>query len=241
MTLNATPLQMGKLGTVQYLPWLLVGLVAGAWVDRLRRRPVMIAADLGRTLLLGLIPLAAVAGVLRLEHLYLVGFLVGILNVFFDVAYAAYLPTLVPRDRLTEGNSKLQVSASIAEISGPGLAGGLVQLVTAPLAIALDALSFLASAFSLAWIREPEPKPAPVGGSRSMLAEICEGLRLVFSNPILPRLCARQRDDELLPRSAAVGARSSSSASSKWPACSSTATSSTGERDDRAAAGCGPT
>src|SRR3989304_1935563 len=92
MTLNATPLQMGTLGTVQYIPWLLVGLLAGAWVDRLRRRPVMVAADLGRAVLLGLIPLAAVAGILRMEHLYVVGFLVGILNVFFDVAYAAYLP-----------------------------------------------------------------------------------------------------------------------------------------------------
>ncbi len=185
MTLNATPLQMGILGTVQYIPWLLVGLLAGAWVDRLRRRPVMVAADLGRTVLLGLIPLAAVAGILRMEHLYVVGFFVGILNVFFDVAHAAYLPTLVPRDRLVEGNSKLQVSASIAEISGPGLAGGLVQLVTAPLAIALDALSFLVSALSLTWIGAPEPKPAPTDDSRNILAEIREGLRLVFSNPIL--------------------------------------------------------
>ncbi len=185
MTLNATPLQMGTLGTVQYIPWLLVGLLAGAWVDRLRRRPVMVAADLGRTVLLGLIPLAAVAGILRMEHLYVVGFLVGILNVFFDVAYAAYLPTLVPRDRLVEGNSKLQVSASIAEIGGPGLAGGLVQLVTGPLAIAVDALSFLVSALSLTWIGTPEPKPTPTDDSRNILAEIREGLRLVFSNPIL--------------------------------------------------------
>ena len=185
MTLNATPLQMGILGTVQYIPWLLVGLLAGAWVDRLRRRPVMVTADLGRTVLLGLIPLAAVAGVLRMEHLYIVGFLVGSMNVFFDVAYAAYLPTLVPRDHLVEGNSKLQVSASIAEIGGPGLAGGLVQLMTAPLAIAMDALSFLVSALSLIWIGAPEPKPTLTDDSRNLLAEIREGLRLVFSNPIL--------------------------------------------------------
>jgi MFS family permease len=185
MTLNATPLQMGTLGTLQYIPWLLVGLLAGVWVDRLRRRPVMIAADLGRTLLLGLIPLAAVIGILRIEHLYIVGFLVGIMNVFFDVAYAAYLPTLVPRDRLVEGNSKLQVSGSIAEISGPGLAGALVQRMTAPLAIAVDALSFLVSALSLTWIGTPEPKPIPTGSSRNLRAEIREGLRLVFSNPIL--------------------------------------------------------
>jgi MFS family permease len=185
MTLNATPLQMGALGTVQYIPWLLVGLPAGAWVDRWRRRPVMVAADLGRTALLSLIPIAAVAGILRMEHLYVVGFLGGTLNVFFDVAYSAYLPSLVPRDRLVEGNSKLQVSASIAEISGPGLAGGLIQLVTAPLAIAADALSFLVSALSLTWIGAPEPKPVPSIDSRGILAEIREGLRLVFFNPIL--------------------------------------------------------
>jgi MFS family permease len=185
MTLNATPLQMGTLGTMQYLPWLLVGLLAGVWVDRLRRRKVMVVADLGRTVLLGLIPLAALTGILRMEHLYIVGFLVGIMNVFFDVAYAAYLPTLVPRDRLVEANSKLQVSASIAEISGPGLAGGLVQLVTAPLAIIVDALSFLVSALSLTWIGTPETKPAPADDSRNITAEIRQGLSLVFSNPIL--------------------------------------------------------
>jgi MFS family permease len=185
MTLNATPLQMGTLGTVQYIPWLLVGLLAGAWVDRLRRRRVMIAADLGRVVVLGLIPLAAVAGILQMQHLYIVGFLVGIMNVFFDVAYAAYLPSLVPHERLVEGNSKLQVTASIAEIGGPGLAGGLIQLVTAPVAIAVDALSFLVSALSLSWIRFPEAKPAPTGDSHNLLAEIREGLQLVFSNPIL--------------------------------------------------------
>ncbi len=185
MTLEATPLQMGTLGTVQYIPWLLVGLFAGVWVDRLRRRPVMIAADLGRTVLLGLIPLAAVAGILQMQHLYIVGFLVGIMNVFFDVAYAAYLPTLVPHESLVEGNSKLQVSASVAEIGGPGLAGGLVQLVTAPLAIAVDALSFLVSALSLMWIGTPEPRPAPTDDSRNILVEMREGLQLVFSNPIL--------------------------------------------------------
>ena len=185
LALNATPLQMGMLGTVQYIPWLLVGLLAGAWVDRLRRRPVMVGADLGRTVLLGCIPLAALAGVLRMEYLYVVGFLVGIMNVFFDVAYAAFLPTLLPRDRLVEGNSKLQVSASLAEIGGPGLAGALVQLVTAPLAMAVDALSFLVSALSLAWIGTSEPQPTPGGDARSLLAEMRDGLRLVFSNPIL--------------------------------------------------------
>jgi MFS family permease len=185
MTLKATPLQMGTLGTVQYIPWLLVGLLAGVWVDRVRHRLVMVLSDLGRAALLGLIPLAAVAGILRMEHLYLVGFLVGILNVFFEVAYTAYLPVLVQRERLVEGNSKLQASASVAEIGGPGLAGGLVQLVTAPIAIAVDSLSFLVSALSLTWIGTPEPRPIPTDDSRNIISEIRDGLRLVFANPIL--------------------------------------------------------
>lgn len=185
VTLQATPLQMGTLGTLQYIPWLLVGLFAGAWADRMRRRPIMIVADLGRAMLLGLIPIAGLANVLRIEHLYILGFVVGILNVMFDVAYSAYLPTLIPKDRLVEGNSKLQASASIAEIAGPGIGGGLVQLITAPMAIAADALSFIASALSLAWIRAPEPEPRQVEQSRSILGEVGEGLQLVFSNPIL--------------------------------------------------------
>jgi MFS family permease len=145
----------------------------------------MIAADVGRALLLALIPIAALTHTLRIEHLYIVGFLAGILNVLFEVAYSAYLPTLVARDHLVEGNSKLQASASVAEIAGPGLGGGLVQLVSAPLAIAVDAFSFLGSALSLAWIRRPEPALPSVEGSRSLFPEIREGLRLVFGNPIL--------------------------------------------------------
>jgi len=185
ITLEATPIQMGILGTLQYIPWLLVGLPAGAWVDRMRRRPIMIAADVGRALLLALIPIAALTHTLRIGHLYIVGFLVGILNVLFEVAYSAYLPTLVARDHLVEGNSKLQASASVAEIAGPGLGGGLVQLVSAPLALAVDAFSFLGSALSLAWIRTPEPGVPPARVSRSLSPEIREGLRLVFGNPIL--------------------------------------------------------
>jgi MFS family permease len=185
VTLRATPLQMGTLGTLQYIPWLLVGLFAGAWVDRMRRRPIMIVADLGRAGLLGLIPIAGLANILRMEHLYVLGFVVGILNVMFDVAYSAYLPALISKDRLVEGNSKLQASASIAEIAGPGIGGGLVQLITAPMAIGVDAVSFIASALSLAWIRAPEPEPRQVEQSRSILREVGEGLRLVFSNPTL--------------------------------------------------------
>ena len=185
VTLEATPLQMGTLGTLQFIPWLLFGLFAGAWADRVRRRPVMIGADLGRAILLAVIPIASLTGVIRMELLYLVGFLVGILNVIFEVAYSAYLPTLISLDRLVEANSKLQASASVAEIAGPGIGGGLVQLITAPLAIAIDAISFAASELSLAWIRAPEPDLDADERARSILPEVGQGLKLVFANPIL--------------------------------------------------------
>ena len=117
--------EMGALGFAQFIPWLLVGMFAGVWVDRLRRRPVMILADLGRAFLLGLIPLAAVLGHLQIGHLYTIGFLVGIGNVFFEIAYYAYLPSLITSEKLMEGNSKLTASASASEVAGPGLGGVL--------------------------------------------------------------------------------------------------------------------
>ena len=159
ITLQVSALEMGVLGAVEFAPFLLFGLVAGVWVDRQPRRRTLIAADLGRALLLGLIPLAALFGVLRIELLYAVGFLTGVLTVFFDVAYQSYLPILVERSQLVEGNARLEVSRSVAQVVGPGLGGTLVQLVSAPVAIAVDALSFLASAGFLAGIGRAEPPP----------------------------------------------------------------------------------
>jgi MFS family permease len=185
VTLEASPLQMGILGTLQYIPWLLVGLFAGAWADRARRRPVMIGADLGRAILLAAIPIASLASVLRMDHLYGICFLVGVLSVVFDVAYSAYLPTLIPVERLLEGNSKLQASASVAEIVGPGIGGMLVQIISAPLAIAVDAVSFAVSGLCLAWIHASEPSLRTHERARRILPEVQEGLRLVFANPIL--------------------------------------------------------
>ncbi len=190
VTLAATPVQMGILGTLQYIPWLIVGLPAGAWIDRMRRRPIMIAADLIRAALLGSIPIAALAGILQVGHLYLVAFLVGVMNVFFDIAYMAFLPSLLPGDALMEGNAKLQTSASIAEIAGPGLAGVLVQWLTAPVAFAADAFSFAVSALSLAWIGGREAAPMRAPGRGHVAGEIREGLRFVFSNPILRAFAA---------------------------------------------------
>jgi MFS family permease len=185
LMLDATPVQMGLLTAAGTIPSLLLGLFVGAWVDRSRRRPILIAADLGRALLLFAIPLAAVLGVLRIEVLYLVALLVGTLGLFFDVAYRSFLPSLVGPQQLVEGNSKLELSESVAEILGPGAAGGLVQLLTAPLAIALDAASFLISALFLAWIRVPEPAPQPPDAQQHIWSEIGQGLRLVAGNRLL--------------------------------------------------------
>jgi MFS family permease len=184
LALEATPVQVGILGAAQYAPFLVLGLLAGVWVDRLRRRPLLIWADLGRAALLGSIPTAAVVGLLRIEQLYLVAFLAGVLTVFFDVAYQSFLPSLVRREQLVEGNSKLEMSRSFAQIAGPGLGGGLVQLVTAPIALLVDSLSFLASALFVASIHAREREPDR-SARQSLRAEIVEGLRLVFGHPLL--------------------------------------------------------
>lgn len=184
LTLQATPLQMGLLKAAEFAPFLLIGLVAGVWVDRRRRRPILIATNLGRALLLGSIPVAAVLGQLRIEHLYVVGFGVGTLSVFFNTAYFAFLPTLIKREQLVEGNSKLVVSESTAQILGPGLGGSLVQWLTAPVAIALDAVSFLFSALLLVLIRTPEPVLIHSDQLR-FWQEFGEGVQAVLGNPLL--------------------------------------------------------
>lgn len=181
--LKASPAQMGILSAVVTAPFLLVGLFAGVWVDRWRRRPVLISGDVGRALVLSAIPIAHVAGALSMPLLYAVGFLTGVLTVFFDVAYQAYLPSLVDRAQLVEGNSKLEASRSTAKIAGPGLAGVVVQIISAPIAIVFDALSFLVSGLFIGLIRRPEPATESVRSP--MLGEIREGLAVVFGNPML--------------------------------------------------------
>jgi MFS family permease len=183
LTLQATAFEMGVLRAAANAPILLLGLIAGVWVDRLRRRPIMVAADLGRALLLGAIPAIALLGALRIEHLWLVALLVGALTVFFDLAVTSIPPTLVAREELVEANSKLQLSGSTAAAIGPGLAGWLTALLTAPLAIAIDAVSFLASAALLMRIGAAEP--APRVARRPMWGEIVEGARFLFGHPVL--------------------------------------------------------
>ncbi len=161
LTLKASPFQVAALGTVEFLPFLLFTLPAGVWVDRWRRRWILVAGDLGRAVLLASIPLAYLTGHLSLTQLYVVGFLVGIHTVFFDVAYQSYLPQLVDRETLVEGNSKLQMTVSGAAIVGPGVSGGLIALFTAPYAVLVDACSFLVSGgFTAAIHKREDPPPA---------------------------------------------------------------------------------
>ncbi len=191
LVLGAGPFEMALLVVSASLGVLLVGLVAGAWVDRLRRRPLLIWADAIRAVLLASIPAAFLAHALRIEQLYAVVFLEGCLGSLFDAAYPAYVPSLIGVDRVVEGNSKLATSSSLAEIGGPGLGGGLVQLVGAPLAMLVDAVSFVVSAISLALISSPEP-PRPAQTSHVPIrAEIAEGLQLVRQHPILLPLTLR--------------------------------------------------
>jgi MFS family permease len=180
--LGASAMEMGVLRAAATLPVLLFALHAGVWVDRLPRRPIMVAADAGRGLLLLLVPLAAAAGLLRIDVLWAVAFVVGVLTVVFDIAVTSYVPTLVGRAALVEANATLQASSAAARIVGPGAAGWLVQLVGAPAALLADAASFVASAALLWRLRVPEAAP---GARRGVGAEIAEGLGAVWHDPLL--------------------------------------------------------
>jgi MFS family permease len=187
VVLHASAFEVAALSTIEFLPFILFTLPAGVLVDRLPRRAILIVGDAGRALLLGTIPFVHAFGGLTIWQLYAVGFVVGILTVFFDVAYQSYLPSLVERDRLVEGNSKLQVSSSAAQIVGPGLAGALIGVLTAPHAIVVDSLTFVASVCFLFAIRKRERfKRAAAEDERPrMKDEMLEGLRWVFGNSYL--------------------------------------------------------
>ena len=184
-TLRAGPIEIAALRAVDLIAALLVGFVAGAWVDRLRRRPVMIWADMGRALLLGSIPVAAIGGWLTLAQVLLVSSLAAVLTTFFDVADKAYLPTIVGRAELVRANGALAATSSAVEFLAFGAAGFLVKLLTAPIAIAVDACSFVVSAAFLGGIRRPEPPPPPAADREPISAEIREGMRIVARDPVL--------------------------------------------------------
>ncbi len=188
VVLNATPLQMGYLSAAGSLPALLFGLLVGVWVDRRKRRGLLIFADWGRGLLLLLIPLAAWLGLLTMNLLYPILFLTSALGLLFGTAYHAYLPQLVRREQLINANSKLELSRTVAEIAGPSLAGWLIEVATAPVAILLDAFSFLLSGLSLSLIHKPEAVPQREDETQHLLKEIGEGIHLLLGNATLRAL-----------------------------------------------------
>ena len=185
LVLDATPVQMGILAAVGSSPSLVFGLGVGVWVDRMRKRPVMIVTSLGLALLLIAIPTAAAFEVLRIEHLYAVALGVGIMGMLFQVASRSILPSLVPRDKLVEANSKLAVGSSASQLAGPGIAGVLIQMVTAPFALIIDAVTFVVSGLAIRSMRTPEPEPErpPRGGG--LVKEAREGLIVVRRNRVL--------------------------------------------------------
>jgi predicted MFS family arabinose efflux permease len=192
LVLGSGAVEIALLRSAELIATLVFGLVAGAWVDRLRRRPVLIWADLGRAVLLGSIPLAFIYGVLTFWQLLLVTGLASILTTFFDAADSAYLPTIVERERLVDANGALAASSSASEFTAFGVTGFLVQLLTAPIAIALDAVTFLVSAMLLATIRHDEPPPPPPAEREAVLAEIRDGLGLVRNEPVLRAFAGAQ-------------------------------------------------
>jgi predicted MFS family arabinose efflux permease len=191
LVLGAGPREMAYLVISASIGVLLVGLVAGAWVDRLRRRPILVWTDIIRAALLFWVPVAYAIGALRIEQLYAVAFIEACLASLFNSAYPAYVPSLIGTDRVVDANSKLATSSSIAEIGGPGLAGTLVQIAGAPFAILVDAFSFVASAVSLAMIRSPEPLRPSRETTTRIAHEIIEGLWAVRRHVIVFPLALR--------------------------------------------------
>ncbi|HEX5452013.1 MAG TPA: MFS transporter, partial [Candidatus Limnocylindrales bacterium] len=211
VVLQSSAFEVALLGAIEFLPFLLFTLPAGVWVDRLEKRRLLVAADLGRAAILATVPVAAIAGGLSIRLLYGVAFAAGTLTVLFDIAYQAMVPELVARERLQEGNSRLEISRSAAIVVGPGLGGLLIGLMSAPLAIVVDAASYLGSAGFLVRLRRrrladpsavrASPASASAAspsaasssaasgeGSRrraSLRAEMAEGLRYFAAQPLL--------------------------------------------------------
>ena len=185
--LHASPIAFSILGMLGFLPFILFALPAGVWVDRLRRRPILIGGDAARAVLLAIIPILWALGALHMWQLLVLQFVIGIFTVFFDVAYQSYLPALVEREDLIDGNAKIQLTASVAQVAGPSAAGALIAAVSAPYAIAIDAVSFVVSALFMLRIRKPESVPERAEGAPKpkMWPEVKEGLRWVVGHPWL--------------------------------------------------------
>ncbi|MFI6442225.1 MFS transporter [Streptomyces sp. NPDC050759] len=182
--LRAPAAQVALLTAVETAGFLLIGLPAGAWVDRMRRLPLMVRADWVRLAALGSVPAAHLLGVLSMTQLYLVAFTAGLATVFFEVAHQSYVPRLLPRPRIAAGNGALESIRASAQIAGPGAGGVVTQALGAPVTVLLDALSYGVSALFLRAIRKPEPPPVRDRGG-SLSAEVREGVAFVLRQPLL--------------------------------------------------------
>lgn len=189
LLLHATEEQLGYLNAAGVAAFLLVGLLAGGWVDRWRKRRVMLVADVIRAVVSLIIPLAFLTGQLAMWQLYVVAGVLGIATVFFDVAYQSYVPVLLPDDQVGSANGALEASAQVARLAGPAAGGLLLRILSAPLLILIDALSFAASAVTLATIRDDE-RPRPASERRPLKTEIAEGLAFIFRHPVLRAVTA---------------------------------------------------
>lgn len=188
LSLRGTPAEIAILSALGVAPGVLVGLFAGGHIDRAAKRPMLIGADVVRALLILTIPAAAWAGVLSMAQLYLVAALVAAATTLFQIADSSYLPTLVGREHLVEGNARLGATESIAETAGPGIAGILIQLLTAPVAVVVDALSYLWSALLLGRIRAPETPSTAPSDEATMLGDAREGFRACMAHPMVRSL-----------------------------------------------------
>ncbi|AQZ64800.1 major facilitator superfamily MFS_1 [[Actinomadura] parvosata subsp. kistnae] len=186
VTLDASPLQLGLITASGTVAFAVIGLPAGAWVDRWRRRPVLVGADLARAVVLATVPLAAMLGVLGIWQLVVVSLLAGVARVFFDVGYQSYLPSVVGREGLLAGNSAMESIRAGGQVAGPGVGGWAVSVLGAANVVLVQAVTFAVSAVSLLAIKAPEPAPVPAAsGSAGLGAEIKEGLVVVLRTPVL--------------------------------------------------------
>lgn len=185
LTIGATPVELSILAALAMGPGLIVGLLAGGYVDRKRRRPILIASDLLRAAILMTVPAAAWSGLLSMPHLYVAAALVGAASVLFDIADNAYLPSLIASSDLMEGNAKINATESVAEVGGPALAGVLFQLLTVPVAIAVNAVTYLISAAFLATIRKVELPAPPAEATPSLREDMATGLRAITADPLV--------------------------------------------------------
>ena len=183
LTLHASPGEVGLLATAQWLPFLLIALPLGVLFDRVRRRPLLVAAEAGRALVLLALVVLLLAGVLGIELLVLLALLLGCCTVVYEVGYQSYLPSVVPADRLDVANSRLRSTESVALIAGPGIGGLLVQALSAAGALGVQVLTSLVSAVTLARIRRPEPVPG--GPGLRLLPAVAEGIRFLLRDPVL--------------------------------------------------------